>query len=154
MALLLAKRVTILAEYLNFADVFLEKSANKLPKQIRASEHAIKLEEGKQLHYGPIYSLRPFEFKIFKIYIKTNLANSFIWASKLPVNAPDLFIRKPNSSFCLCIDYQRLNKLIIKKWYPLPLIDEFLNWLSRAKQFIQLDLISAYHWMRIKENNK
>ena len=34
-------------EYLDFADVFLEKSANVLLKQTTANEHMIELEEGK-----------------------------------------------------------------------------------------------------------
>ena len=62
MALLLAKKVTIPAKYLDYADIFLEKSANVLPEQTRVNEHIIKLEKGKQLSYGPIYSLRPVEF--------------------------------------------------------------------------------------------
>ena len=33
MALVLAKKVTVPAKYLDFADVFLEKSANILPEQ-------------------------------------------------------------------------------------------------------------------------
>ena len=77
-ALLLAKKVTILAKFSDFTDIFLEKSANILQEQIGVNEHAIKLEEGKQPPYRPIYSLRPVEFKILKTYIKTNLANGFI----------------------------------------------------------------------------
>ena len=47
LALLLAKKVTVLAKYLDFANVFLEESANILPEQIGANEHTIKLQEGK-----------------------------------------------------------------------------------------------------------
>ena len=65
-------------EYLDFADVFLEKSANVLPKRTGVNEHAIKLEEGKQPPYGPIYSLGPVELETLKTYIEINLLNSFI----------------------------------------------------------------------------
>ena len=78
MALLLAKEVTVPAKYRDFADVFLEESANVLLEQIRANGHAIKLEKGKQPSYRPIYSLGPVELKTFKTYIETNLVNSFI----------------------------------------------------------------------------
>ena len=57
LALLLTKKVTLPIEYLDFADIFLEKSANVLPELTRANEHIIKLEEGKQLLYKLIYSL-------------------------------------------------------------------------------------------------
>ena len=95
----------------------------------------IELEKGKQPLYRPIYSLEPVEFETFKTYIKTNLANGFIKTSKLPASAPILFVCKPNSSFCLYVDYQKLNNLMIKNWYPLYLIGESLDWLNQAKQF-------------------
>ena len=40
-ALLLAKKVTVLTKYLYFADVFLEKSVNILLKQTKVNEHTI-----------------------------------------------------------------------------------------------------------------
>ena len=105
MALLLAKKVIIPAKYSDFADVFLEKVANVLPKQTWANKYAIKLEEGKKPLYGPIYSLEPVELKTFKTYIKINLANSFIWHLKSPASAPILFIHKPNGNLCWYINY-------------------------------------------------
>ena len=152
--MLLAKEVTILVEYSDFADVFSEKSANIFPAQTKVNEHAIELEEGKQPPYRPIYSLGPVELKTLKTYIETNLANGFIRASKSSASAPIFCVGKPDGSFCLCVNYRGLNNLTIKNWYPLPLINKSLDWLGQAKQFTQLDLISAYHWMRIKEGNK
>ena len=99
MALLLAKKFTILAEYPDFANVFSENSANVLPEQTKVNEHAIKLEEGKQLSYERIHSLGPVKLKAFKTYIKTNLANGFIKALKLPADASILFVHKSNGSF-------------------------------------------------------
>ena len=103
MALLLAKEVTVPAKYSDFADVFLEKSANLPSKQTGVNKHAIKLEESKQPSYRPIYSLGLVELNTLKIYIKTNLANGFIRTLKLPASAPILFVHKPNGSFCLCV---------------------------------------------------
>ena len=132
-ALLLAKKVTIAAKYLDFADAFLKKSANIFLKQIGANEHMIKLEQGKQPLYGPIYSLRPVEFKTFKTYIKTNLRNGFIKASKSSADTLILLVCKLNGSFCLCVNYQKHNNLIIKNQYLIFLIEQFLNRLSQVK---------------------
>ena len=66
MALLLAKKVTVLAKYLDFTNVFLEKSANILLKQIGVNDHATELEEGKQVSHKSIYSLGPIEVETFK----------------------------------------------------------------------------------------
>ena len=118
------------------------------------NEHTIKLEEGKQPLFGSIYSLGPVELETLKTYIKTNLANGFIWPSKSPTGAPILFDSKPNGSLRLCVDYWGLNNLTIKNRYPLPLIGQSLDQLGRAKEFTQLDLINAYHRMRICEGNE
>ena len=46
------------------------------------------------------------------------------------------------------------HNIIIKNWYPLPLISELLDWLGQAKRFIELDLINAYYRMRICESDQ
>ena len=154
LASLLTEEVTVPVEYSDFADVFLEKSANVLPERTGANEHAIKLEEGKEPPYEPIYNLKRVELETLKTYIETNLANGFIQASKSPAGAPILFVRKPDGSLRLCVDYRGLNNLTIKNRYPLPLIGESLDRLGQAKRFTQLDLTNAYHQMRIKEGDE
>ena len=118
------------------------------------NEHAIELKEGKQPLFDSIYSLGSVELETLKTYIKTNLANGFIWPSKSPTGVSILFDRKSDRSFCLCVDYWGLNNIIIKNRYLLPLIGELLDWLGRAKRFTQLDLINAYYRMRIYEGDE
>ena len=144
----------VLAEYLDFADVFFPDLASELLEHNGINIHIIKLVDGQQPPYSPIYSLEPVELETLKAYIKTNLANEFIKPSKSPAGAPILFDRKSNGSLQLCVDYQGLNNLTIKNRYPLPLIGESLERLGRAKQFTQLNLISAYHQMRIREGKE
>ena len=142
------------AEYSIYSDVFLAENAAELPENTGINEHAIKLEEGKQPSFRLIFSLGLVELETLKIYIKTNLANGFIRPSKSLARAPILFNRKPDGSLYLCVDYRGLNNITIKKRYPLPLIGESLDRLGRAKQFTQLDLTNAYHWMRICEGDE
>ena len=126
----------------------------ELTENIGINEHAIELVKGKQPPYGPIYSLGPVELETLKAYIKTHLKTEFIRPSKSPAGTPILFDKKPHRSLRLCIDYRSLNNLTIKNRYPLPLIGESLDRLGCAKRFIQLDLTSAYHRMRIREGDK
>ena len=107
----------------------------KLPENTDINEHIIKFGEGKQPPYGPIFSLKPVELETLKTYITTNLKTRFIRPFKSLADALILFDKKPNSSLWLCVNYQGLNILTIKNQYPLPLIGEVLDWLSRAKQF-------------------
>ena len=123
----------VLAEYFDYSNVFSAKNTAELPKTTGMNEHAIKLEKNKQLFFEPIYSLAPVELEILKIYIKTYLVNGFIQPSKSPAGAPILFNRKLDRNFHFCVDYQGLNNIIIKNWYPLPLIRKSLNKLGRTK---------------------
>ena len=103
-ALLLAEEITVPTEYLDFADVFLKKSANVFPERTGANKHVIELKEGKESPYRPIYSLAPVELEVFKTYIKTNLLNGFIQVSKSPAGVLILFVRKLNGRLRLCVD--------------------------------------------------
>ena len=125
--------IEVLVVYSNYNNVFSTEYAAELSENTKMNEHIIKLEKGKQPLFGPIYSLKLVELKTLKIYIKTNLANSFIQPFKSPVRALILFDRKPDGSFRLCIDYLGLNNLTIKNQYPLPLIGESLDRLGQAK---------------------
>ena len=154
-ALLFDKASTeVPAEYSNYNDVFLVENTAELLKNTGMNEHAIKLKEGKQPPFGPIYSLGPVELEMLKTYIKTNLANGFIRPSKSPTGTSILFNWKPDESFRFCIDYQGLNNITIKNQYPLPLIGKSLDQLGRAKQFTKLDLTNAYHRIRKCEGDK
>lgn len=144
----------ILPKYEDYANIFLVDLAMELPKIIGINKHVIKLINGKQPLYRPIYSVSPVELETLKAYIKTHLKMRFIWPSKSPTSALIFFDKKPNSNFCLYIDYQGPNNRTIKNRYLLSLIGKFLDRLSRAKRFIQLDLIYAYHWIKIQGSNK
>ena len=115
------------AEYSDYSDIFSAEYAAELLENTRMNEYAIKLEEGKQPPFGPIYSLGPVKLETLKTYIETNLANSFIRPSKSSAGASILFDRKPDESLHLCMDYWGLNNLTIKNQYLLPLISELLD---------------------------
>ena len=79
------------AEYSDYNNVFSAENAVELTENIGINEHAIKLKEGKQPLFGPIYSLGPIELETLKTYIKTNLANGFIQPLRSSVGALILF---------------------------------------------------------------
>ena len=55
--LLVTEKINILTKYSDFSDVFSKKKASILPEVIKLNQHAIKLQNGQQLLYRPIYSL-------------------------------------------------------------------------------------------------
>ena len=128
--------------------------AAKLLEHIGMNDHAIELGEGKQPLFGSIYSLDPIKLETLKTYIKTNLANSFIWPFKSLARALILFDKKLDKNFHLCIDYWGLNNLTIKNRYLLPLVIKSLDQCGWAKQFTQLDLTNIYHQIRIYKGDE
>jgi hypothetical protein len=59
--------------------------------------------------------------------------------------APVLFVKKKDDSMRLCIDYQELNKVTIKKKYPLPRINDLFDYFQGVSIFLKIDLLSGYH---------
>src|SRR5882724_1610744 len=66
------------------------------------------------------------------------------------------FIKKKDGSLCLVQDYQNLNVMTMKNAYPLPLIPDILNKVSKAKvkYFTKLDILWGYNNVQIKEGDK
>jgi hypothetical protein len=63
--------------YLEFADVFSGKNADKLPPR-RPYDHSIPLEPSTIPPYGPIYKQSESELKVIKNFIDEYLAKGFI----------------------------------------------------------------------------
>jgi predicted aspartyl protease len=141
------------AEYHEFIDLFSEKAAEKLPPH-RPYDHSIPLVEGKTPPYGPLYGMSRVELEALKKYLEENLNKSFIRHSSSPAGAPVLFVKKSDGSLRLCVDYRGLNEITVKNRYPLPLIQETLTRLSKAKWFTKLDLRGAYNLVRIAEGEE
>ena len=135
-ALLTNKESRISVEYFNFSNVFSSESALEIEKYTRINDHSINLLDNKQTSLGLIYSLGLIELKTLKAYIETNLASGSIKLSKSLTGTPIPFVQRNNGNFCLCIDYRRLNNLIIQNCYPLSLISKSLNYLGYANCFI------------------
>jgi hypothetical protein len=69
------------------------------------------------------------------------------------VRCPDLFVRKNDGTMRMCVDYRKLNDLTMKDRTPLPRIDELLDSLYVAHNFITLDVYKGYHQVRVKERD-
>jgi Reverse transcriptase (RNA-dependent DNA polymerase)/RNase H-like domain found in reverse transcriptase/Integrase zinc binding domain/Chromo (CHRromatin Organisation MOdifier) domain len=140
-------------EYHEFAKVFSKEEADKLPPH-RPYDHKIPLQPGTTPPWGPIYSLAPEELKVLREYIDVHLRKGFIRNSQSSCSAPILFVKKPDGSLRLCVDYRGLNKITVKNRYPLPLINELFDRLRNAKRFTKLDMRDGYHRLRMAEGEE
>nr|GEU29021.1 putative reverse transcriptase domain-containing protein [Tanacetum cinerariifolium] len=99
------------------------------------------------------YRLAPSELKELSDQLQELSEKGFIRPSSLPWGAPVLFIKKKDGSFHMCIDYQELNKLTVKNWYPLLRIDDMFDQLQGSSVYSRIDLRSGYHQLQIREED-
>jgi len=95
------------------------------------------LKEGVAPPFGSLYSLSRRELVALKEWLVRKV---FIQASSSLAGSPILFVKKSDGSLRLC---RGLNEGTIKNRYPLPLIQETLMRLSKAKYFATLDVRGA-----------
>jgi hypothetical protein len=143
-----------LPDYLqDLADVFSKPASNILPPP-RAIDHKIILEDKNELGFSPLYHMSTAELQTVRQYLLDNLSKGFIEPSQAPYASPVLFVRKADGSLRFCIDYRKLNAITRKDRYPLPLIDETLARISRAKVFTKLDIRQAFHRIRVDPDSE
>nr|GEU50253.1 putative reverse transcriptase domain-containing protein [Tanacetum cinerariifolium] len=77
----------------------------------------------------------------------------FSRASVSPWGAPVLFVKKKDGTVRLCTNYRELNRIMVRNRYPLPRINELFDQLQGVKFFLNIDLSSGYHQLRVKERD-
>lgn len=148
-------RTRLPKQYWPWLAVFDAKQAEQLPHHRTGVDHRIPLQKndsGQELAppYGPLYGMNREELLVLRKTLTDLLGRNFIRVSKSPAAAPVLLVRKPGGGIRFCVDYRGLNEITIKDRYPLPLIKETLRNMSQAKWFTKLDVIAAFHKIRIE----
>ena len=94
------------------------------------------------------------ELLVLRKTLSDYLSKGFIRVSNSPVVALVLFAKKLGGGLRFCVNYRALNRLTKKDQYPLPLIQETLQSLAKAKQFTKLDVITAFYRLRIAQGDE
>ena len=64
-----------------------------------------------------------------------------------------LFVKKKEDILGMCIYYKQLNKMTIKKRYPLQRIDDLFDQIGGANFFSKIDLRLGYHQVQVREED-
>ena len=73
-------------------------------------------------------------------FLKEQLEMGRICPSKSPIASPFFFVKKKDRKLRPVQDYRKLNEMTIKNFYPLPLISELIDQLTREKYFSKMDV--------------
>lgn len=148
-------------QYHAWLDVFERKKADTLPPHRGPHvDHKIDLVERDEKGnvpeppWGPLYNMSRGELLVLRKTLRELLDKQFIRVSSSPAAAPVLFARKPGGGLRFCCDYRALNAISRKDRYPLPLINETLERIGKARWFTKLDVIAAFHKIRIAEGDE
>ncbi|GJV09856.1 putative reverse transcriptase domain-containing protein [Tanacetum coccineum] len=131
----------------DFSEVFLE-DLSRLPPT-RQVEFQIDLVPSVAPVARAPYRLAPSELQEMSTRLQEIFGKGFIRPSSSPWGAPVLFVKKKDGSFLMCIDYRKLNKLIVKNRYPLPRIDNLFDQLQGSSVYSKIYLRSGYHQLRV-----
>ena len=94
------------------------------------------------------------ELLMLQKYLKEHLFKGFIQVSSFSATFSVIFVKKPESGLCLCVDYRDLNNLTVKNHYSLPLIRETLNLLTLSVIFTKLNIIAAFNKLQMAEGKE
>jgi transposase InsO family protein len=154
-------RTKLPAHYHHHLKLFERQEADRLPPlRGKKVDHCIELIEQDEKGckpeppWGPLYNMSRDELLVLRKTLTDYLSKGFIRVSNSPAAAPVLFARKPGGGLRFCCDYRALNRLTKKDRYPLPLIHETLERIGKARWFTKLDVVAAFHKIRIAEGNE
>ncbi|KAF7372853.1 Reverse transcriptase-RNase H-integrase [Mycena sanguinolenta] len=122
-----------------FGDVLSKESFDSLPEH-RSWDHAIELVPDAKPANCKVYPISPLEQKELDAFIEEGLATGCIHPSKSPMASPVFFVKKKDRGLQFVQDYRALNAMTVKNRYPLPLINDLINWLKGAWFFMKLDV--------------
>jgi hypothetical protein len=110
-------------EYTEFQDIFTPPPDGEL-LEYSPFDYEIKIKDGQEPKFMPIYVLSQKESAILEEYIKDNLKKGYIQHSKSLAGYPILFVPKKGGELRIYVNYRQLNDITIKDRHPLPLINE------------------------------
>jgi hypothetical protein len=140
-------------QYFVFQDIFFEMKAYEVFKH-DFHDHVIEILSNRDFFFDSIYNLSATKLKILKDYIDEYMKKNFIIKFVSSAKAFIFFVKKTNDKLRLCVNYKKLNEIIIKNRYSLCFINENLNKLFETKIFIKLNVKNVFHRIRVRKENK
>lgn len=134
----------------SYSDMFTSGNA---VSQVTTGQLSIRLKNNDKIVQRRPYRLAPAEREHVKELIRDLKAHKIIRDSNSPFASPILLVKKKDGSNRMCVDYRELNSNTIRDHFPLPIIDDHISKLSKAKFFTVLDMAAGFHQIPIAEDS-
>jgi hypothetical protein len=136
----------------SYADVFNLEKLKVLPTYNDAHAMPIELIPGSVTPTSAPHKISDKEETALRTALQEGLQSGIISISQAPGGCPILFVKNPDGTLRLCVDYRSLNKLTRDTQVILPNIEDILSNISPSKNpiYSKIDLKGAFHQLRIK----
>jgi hypothetical protein len=137
----------------NFADIVVDELPNSFPP-IRSISHHIDLIPGESIPNKATYRLTPRENEEVKNQVQELLDKGLVRESLSPCTVPTILIPKKDGGWRMCTDSRAINKITIGYRFPLPRMDDLMDYLSGENFFSKIDFKSGYHHIIMREGDE
>lgn len=131
-------------------------SVNELPNEVlpkRELDIEIILKSDEPPAVRAVIRLSSEEIKELEKKPQTFLDKIFIQPSSSSYVAPVFLLKRKRCEVRMVCDYRALNQIPVSDSDPLPLLSETIYQASRLVIFLQIDLLGAYHKMKIPDKD-
>jgi hypothetical protein len=128
----------------NFIDIVVDDLLCLL-SPIRSIIHHIDLIPGESFPNKATYILMPQENEEVKKQVQDLMDKGLLIESLSPCVVLTMLSPKKDGGWIMCTDSRDINKITIRYKFPLPRMDDLMDFLSGEKFFSKIDLKSGYH---------
>jgi hypothetical protein len=136
-----------------FADIVVDELPHSLPP-MRSVSHHIDLIQGASFPNKAVYRLMPQEHEEVKRQVQELLDKGLVRESLSLCVVPMVLSPKKDGGWRMCTDSRAINKITIRYRFPLPRMDDLMDYLSGSEFFSKVDLKSGYHQIRMREGDE
>ena len=116
-----------------------------LPGTCNFMVHDIELIPGSRPIKQNAYTLNPVKKDIMRQEVEYLLMNDLAEPSLSPWASPCILIPKPDGSHRFCTDYRKVNQVTVKDSFPLPRINDIIDFIGCNHIISTVDLLKGYY---------
>ncbi|GBO21406.1 Retrovirus-related Pol polyprotein from transposon 297 [Araneus ventricosus] len=92
--------------------------------------------------------------KIVQTQVAEWLEQGIVEPCSSEYSSPVVIVQKKDGTPRVCIDYRKLNKVVVKDRFPLPLIEDILDRLQGSRVFSTIDLKNAFFHVDVNKDSR
>jgi hypothetical protein len=137
----------------NFPDIVVDELPSSFPP-IKSINHHIDLIPVAILSDKEAYRLTPQENEEVKRQVQDLMDKGLVREILSPCAVPNVLSLKKDGGWRMCTDSRGINKITIRYIFPLPRMNDLMDCLSGENCFLNIDLKSGYHQIRMREGDE